>query len=91
MKSLAIQNSETTAQKPAYHCGQMLRLLTDWGRYIPARPVADVQWDECWGCYTYGFPFALIRFAEGELAPSGEPDIDPESWKRVQIAARKLG
>ena len=68
-------------QVPAkYRPNQMLRCLHTWAKDHPARPVEDVAWDECWNCYTYSFPFSLIRIEEYELEPTGEPDITPEAW-----------
>lgn len=65
---------------PKYHPNQVLRCLHTWATDHPPRPVEDVMWDECWGCYTYSFPLSLIRIEEHKLVPSGDPDLTPEEW-----------
>lgn len=67
-------------QNPKYRPNQVLRCLHEWAADHPPRPVEDVQWDECWNCYTYSFPLSLIRIEEYELEPSGDPDITPQAW-----------
>ena len=71
--------------EPKYRPNQVVRILHDWAKDIPPRPVADVAWDECWNCFTYAFPLALIRIEEYELEATDQPDMTPDEW----IAQRK--
>lgn len=66
-----------------YHIGQMLRITHSWAHELPVRPVSDIQWDEHWNCYTYGFPLCLIRIEEEMLAPTEEPDMTSEQWEAL--------
>ena len=67
-------------QAAKYRPNQMLKCLHTWATDHPSRPVESVAWDESWNCYTYSFPFCMIRIEEYELEPTGEPDMTPEAW-----------
>lgn len=71
--------------EPKYRPNQVVRILHDWAKDIPPRPVEDVAWDECWNCFTYAFPLSLIRIEEYELEATDQPDMTPDEW----IAQRK--
>ena len=53
---------------PKFVVGDLLKNMHSWAKHIPPYPVEDVMWDECWKCYTYGFPGVRIRIEECMLA-----------------------
>ena len=73
--------------EPKYRPNQVVRILHDWAKDIPPRPIEDVAWDECWNCYTYAFPWALIRIEEHELEATDQPDMTPDEWAAQRKAA----
>ena len=73
--------------EPKYRPNQVVRILHDWAKDIPPRPVENVMWDECWNCYTYAFPWALIRIEEHELEATDQPDMTPDEWAAQRKAA----
>jgi len=75
--------------EPKYRPNQVVRILHDWAKDIPPRPIEDVAWDECWNCYTYSFPLAMIRIEEFELEATGDPDITPQDW--IEARREKAG
>ena len=66
--------------QPKYRPNQVVRITLDWAKDIPPRPIENVSWDDCWHCYTYAFPLALIRIEEHDLEATDMPDMAPEAW-----------
>ena len=75
-------------QVPKYHVNQVVKIMHDWAKDIPARPVKNVSWDAGWNCYTYAFPLAMIRIEEHQLELTDLPDCTPEDWINAQGAMR---
>jgi len=67
-------------KEPKFHPNQVVRILHSWAEDMPPRPIANVAWDEPWNCYTYAFPWALIRIEENMIEATGDPDMTTEDW-----------